>query len=89
MSDTTAFIVVTIGVLAVLALLAVVLWRRHGERGLTPLAGLAGTCVVCGIVFGEDRVVGYGFFAAGIILAVVDSVRRSRGSGSSGSATHQ
>ena len=40
-------------------------------------------CVVCGIVLGDDRVVGYSFFAAGTTLAVIDTVRRSRGSGSS------
>ncbi len=85
MSDTAVFIAIAIGALAVLALLAVVVWRRGGEQRLTPLSGVAAACVVCGIVFGEDRVVGYSFFAAGIILAVVDSVRRSRGSGSSGS----
>ncbi len=84
MSDTTAFIAIAIGALAVLALLAAFVWRRGGQQRMTPLAGVAAACVVCGIVFGEDRVVGYSFFAAGIILAVVDSVRRSRGSGSSG-----
>ncbi len=84
--DDAVFIVIAIGSLVVLALLAVVVWRRGGEQRMTPLSGVAAACVVCGIVFGEDRAVGYSFFAVGIILAVVDSVRRWRGSGSSGSA---
>jgi hypothetical protein len=84
MSDTAVYVAVAFGVLALLAVGAIVVWRRDGSASITPLAGLAFGCVVCGIVFGDDRVVGYGFFAAGIILAVIDMVRRSRGSGSSG-----
>ncbi len=82
MSDTAAFVAMAVVALGVLALLAVLVWRRGGGQRLTPLAGLALGCVVCGIVFGENRVVGYGFFAAGIVLGIVDSVRRARGSGS-------
>jgi hypothetical protein len=84
MSDTAAFVAIAVVALGVLALLAILPWHRGGEQRLSPLAGLALGCVVTGIVFGENRVVGYGLFAAGIILAIVDSVRRSRGSGSSG-----
>ena len=85
MSDAAVFVAMSIVVIAVLVILAVILWRRPDRRGqpLTLLSGLAATCVVCGIVFGEDRVVGYSFFAAGISLAIVDAVRRSRSSGSS------
>ena len=83
MSDTTVYVAIAVGALAILAIGAVVVWRRDGSTSITPLAGLAFGCVACGIVFGEDRVVGYSFFAAGITLAVIDTVRRSRGSGSS------
>jgi EamA domain-containing membrane protein RarD len=55
------------------------LWGRGGgQRRLTPLTGLALACVVCGIVFTEERVVGYAFFLVGILLAIIDAVRRSR-----------
>jgi hypothetical protein len=84
MSDTAAYVAIAVGALAILAVGAVGLWRRGGSTSITPLAGLAFGCVVCGIVFGDDRVVGYSFFAAGITLAVIDMVRRSRGSGPSG-----
>jgi hypothetical protein len=77
MSVSASYVAIAVAALAVLAVLSVVVWRR-GDRRLTPLAGLALTCVVCGIVFGEDRMVGYAFFAAGILLAIVDVVRRSQ-----------
>ena len=38
---------------------------------------LGGTLVVLGIVFGEDRLIGYTFFGVGILLSVV-SVFKSR-----------
>lgn len=73
MSDTAAYVAIAVGALAILAIGAVVVLRRDGSTSITPLAGLALGCVVCGIVFGDDRVVGYGFFAAGITLAVIDT----------------
>lgn len=68
--------------LAVLAIVALLVFRggRAGTRNrLTPLSGLALGCIVAGIVFGEDRWLAYGLFAVGVLLAVVDMVRRSRG----------
>ena len=41
------------------------------------LITLGGTLVVLGIIFGEDRLVGYSFFGVGILLSVV-SVFKSR-----------
>lgn len=69
-------------VLAALVLLAVVAaafltYRRgRGAQRLTPLGGLALAFVVAGIVFGENRLIGYGLMAVGIALAVVDIVRK-------------
>jgi hypothetical protein len=57
-SASAAYVAIAVGVLAVLAVLSLAVWRR-GDRRLTPLAGLAVTCVVCGIVFGKSRLVGY------------------------------
>ncbi len=69
---------VAIGLLALLAVavLALALGRRPGASTLTPLAALSFGMVVAGIAFGENRAVGYTFFAVGIGLAVVDMVRK-------------
>jgi hypothetical protein len=78
MSASAVYVAIAVGVLAVLAILVLVVGRGRGHRRLTPLAGLAMACVVCGIVFGEARLVGYAFFAVGILLAALDAVRRTR-----------
>jgi hypothetical protein len=73
-----AHVAIVVGVLAVLAFLFLVVGRGAGERRLTPLAGLSLACVVCGIVFGAEKVVGHAFFLVGILLAIGYAVRRSR-----------
>jgi len=78
MSPGAAYVAIAVGVLAVLAVLFLVVGRGEGARRLTPLAGLSLACVVCGIVFGQERVVAYAFFLVGILLAIVDAVRRTR-----------
>jgi hypothetical protein len=78
MNASQMYIVVAIVALAVIALLAFFMRRGEKARGLTPLAGLAFACVVAGIAFGENRVLGYGLMGAGVILSVIDAVAGSR-----------
>jgi uncharacterized membrane protein len=74
----TVFIVVSIVVLAGVAVLAFLMGKDRKENRLTPLASLAFGCVVAGLMFGEDRFIGYGLMAVGVVLAVVDMINRSR-----------
>jgi len=71
------FIVVSIVVLAGVAVLAFLMGKGRRENKLTPLAGLAFGCIVAGIMFGEDRLIGYGLMGVGVVLAVVDMINRS------------
>jgi len=78
MGASQVFVWVAIGVLAVVAVLVLFVSRGRRENRLTPLAGLAFACVVSGIVFGEDKLVGYSLLGLGVVLAVVDIFNRSR-----------
>jgi uncharacterized membrane protein len=75
--DARVYVLIAIVVLAVV--FAVALWRSRGERParLTPLAGIAFSLVIAGIVLGEHRLLSYSLMGAGVALAVVDIVRRS------------
>ena len=42
------------------------------------LVTLAGTLVVLGILFGEDRLIGYSFIGAGVLLSVVIAIKARR-----------
>ena len=72
------FIAVSIAVLAAIAVLVFFVGKGRRENRLTPLASLAFAFVLAGILFGDDRLIGYSLLAIGVILAVVDMFRRSR-----------
>jgi hypothetical protein len=73
-------VVALIAALAIAALLFVPSVRARSRGRLTPLAGVAFALVVAGIVFGDERWLGYGLIGTGVLLAVADAVRRARGS---------
>lgn len=78
MGASQVFVWASIGVLALVGFLVFFVSRGRGENRLTPWAGLAFACVVSGIVFGDDKLVGYSLLGLGVILAVVDIFNRSR-----------
>jgi len=78
MTMSIAYIGVSIVVLAVVAILVFFVSKGTRENRLTPLAGLAFGFVLAGILFGDDRVVGYGLMGVGVVLAIVDIVMRWR-----------
>ena len=43
------------------------------------LMTLGGTLVVLGIIFGEDRLIGYSFFGVGILLSVISVFKARKG----------
>jgi uncharacterized membrane protein len=72
------YIVVSIVVLAIVALLVFLVRKGRNENRLTPLASLAFGFVLAGILFGDDRFVGYGLMGVGVLLGVVDAFMRSK-----------
>ncbi len=79
MTTSLAFVVISIVVLAVVAVLVFLVRGKQAENRITPVAGLAFAFVMAGILFGEDRLVSYGLMGIGIVLAVADIWNRSRG----------
>ncbi len=76
-----------VGIVVVVCSIAFV-WRaraaaRRGD-GASALAGLlafGATLVALGIVFGEDRLVGYSLIGGGVVIAVLAAIFRSRPAG--------
>jgi hypothetical protein len=72
MNASPIYVVISIAVLAIVAIL-VSSTRKGGEvQRFTPLAGLAFAFVLAGILFGSDRLIGYSLLGIGVVLAVVD-----------------
>lgn len=72
MDASQVYIIISIVVLAVIALLLFITGRNKPKRGLSRLAALAFSFIIAGIIFGEDRLVGYSLLGIGVLLAVTD-----------------
>jgi hypothetical protein len=81
MNTSIPYIVIIIGILALIVVALLIFWinKRRPVKRLSVLAGLAFACIVAGVVFSENQLVGYGLMGVGVILAVVDALMKSRG----------
>jgi uncharacterized membrane protein len=76
--DSKVYVLIAIVALAVVSLL-VFLRRSERHNRLTPLAGLSfAFVIIAGIIFGDERWLGYGLIGIGVVIAVVDMVHRAR-----------
>jgi len=78
MNTSQVFIALSIAVLAVIALLVFFIGKSGKENRLTLLAGLASGFILAGIVFGDDRLIGYSLMGVGVILATIDIIKKLR-----------
>jgi len=72
MDSYQVYILISVLVLAVVAVFLYVTSRKKQKKGLTRLAALSFGFIIAGIIFGENRFVGYSLLGIGIILAVID-----------------
>ena len=72
MNTAQIWIAVSVFVLVVVALLLFVVGKKEKTYRLTPLSSLAFGCILTGMFFGDDRIIGYGLMGIGVILAVFD-----------------
>ncbi len=70
------YIAIAIGALAIIAALMIFTKRMKPETKLSPLAGLAFAFIIAGVIFGESRLVGYSLMGVGVLLAVVDAIKK-------------
>ena len=78
-----AYILIAIVVLAILVLL-LVLRGKQMKTQPSRWAFLAFFLVLAGILFSENRIIGYGLMGAGVLLAVIDIKIRYRNEGKTG-----
>jgi len=75
------YIAITLIVLAIVAIILVYRGKIKGQKRPSGLAFIALFLIITGILFGEDRLLGYSLTGAAIILAVIDIVIRQREQG--------
>ncbi len=78
MNASQIYIGISIAVLAVVAILFFIKRENRQQKALTPLAGLAFGFILAGILFGDNRLIGYSLLGVGVLLAVVDMINKSK-----------
>jgi hypothetical protein len=76
MNTSQIYLTLSIPVLLIITVRAFIVGRNSKEKVCSPLTGLASGFVLAGIVFGGDRLIGYALLGVGVVLAIVDMVRR-------------
>lgn len=78
MNASQIYVLIALVALAIIATLAFILRKDRKAARFTIFARLALACVLAGILFGENRWISYGLLGAGIVLALIDIVNKSR-----------
>ncbi len=83
-------IIISVGTAALMAVVGVIMFQRvlRGKRCGFPLQDertvsrelmtLGSSLVVLGIMFGTDRLIGYSFIGAGVLLSIVSVIKSRR-----------
>ena len=71
---------ILISIIVLLAIMIIVFFVKRGKKKekLTPLASISFGFVIAGIVFADNRLIGYSLMGIGILLAVIDAIRKFR-----------
>jgi hypothetical protein len=72
---------IAISIIALVVIMVLLLIsRRKGNQIINPsnLFILGMSFVVLGIIFGDDRIVGYSFIGVGVLLSVIDAIRNRK-----------
>ncbi|OGI16019.1 hypothetical protein A3K63_05250 [Candidatus Micrarchaeota archaeon RBG_16_49_10] len=74
MDASQVYIAISIVALAAIAILVILPNKNKKQKKLSKLAGLSFAFVLAGILFGNDRLIGYSLMVVGVILAIVDII---------------
>jgi hypothetical protein len=72
MNTSQIYFIISIAVLVLVVILFLAA-RKNGKK-LTPYVGIAWAIVLAGIIFSENRLIGYSLIGVGVSLAVIDMV---------------
>ncbi len=76
MNTSQIYILISVVVLAIIALLVSFVGKERKGRKLTPLVGLAFAFILAGVLFSDDRLIGYNLIGVGVVLAIIDIIKK-------------
>ncbi len=75
MNASQIYILISVIVLVII-MIVLILTRKKMQKPLSKLATLAFLLIIAGIIFGENRLIGYSLMGVGVILAIIDIVKK-------------
>lgn len=75
MNSSQIYILITLILLAMIAIVAI-LRIKKGQNPISKLATFAFIFIMAGLIFGENQLIGYGLIGIGMILAIVDIIKK-------------
>jgi len=64
--------------IAIIILAIIFVKNKKSSQNLSPLAGLAFGFILAGIIFVDDRLVGYSLMGIGVIIAIIDIIKTKK-----------
>lgn len=74
MEASQIYILISIIILLIIAVLVLFVKKNKKQKPLTPLAGIAFAFILAGIIFGDNRMIGYSLLGIGVLIAVIDII---------------
>ena len=76
----TSYIYIALSILAlvIVALIFFISVKSQKMKKLSPVTSLAFGFILAGIVFGDNRLIGYSLLGAGLILSLIDTLRTAK-----------
>ena len=78
MGSSLGFILFAIVVLYIIAVVILRFSKVKNVQKISPIGGLAFAFVLAGLLLGQNRLVAYTLLGIGVVLAIVDIIRRAR-----------
>jgi asparagine N-glycosylation enzyme membrane subunit Stt3 len=78
MEELWLIIAIAVGIISIAIAIAFLARKKKQAFQDDTLLTLGTTLVVLGIIFGDDRLVGYSFIGVGVLLSIISAVRRLR-----------
>ncbi|MDH5483581.1 MAG: hypothetical protein OEY22_12005 [Candidatus Bathyarchaeota archaeon] len=72
------WLIIAVGIIAIAVAIAFLTRKKKQAIQDDALLTLGTTLVILGIIFGDDRLVGYSFIGVGVLLSIISAIRGLR-----------
>ena len=72
------YITLTVSLLAIIAGVVLFADKNRNEKRLSAMASIAFACILAGLFYSDDRLIGYSLLGGGVAIAILDMIRKSR-----------